>query len=976
MGVTTGTNGAGGRLSDARPAPDGGLSDSARSPSMDRLARAAAHQLRTSRAQLSLVTDDRPVIAGSAGPPASHTFCRLVVDTDAPLMVTDARVDDRVAGHPAIEDGVIAYAGFPIRDPAGRPIGAFCVLHDEPRDWEPRDLLLVEDLAAVAETEIALRAEARGQAGTARRLQGVLDACQDAYVSIDTAGAVLAWNAAAERLFGYSAPEALGGQVANLIIPTRFRAAHAAGMARINAGGPSHLSGHRIELAARNRAGQEFPIEMTLQIDQHAFHAFLHDISGRAAARRQLEHERTFLQALLDSLDVGVAACDADGRLTLFNHAMREIHRSDARPLPPGDWSDEYDLYGPDGALLAEPELPLIRAFRGEFVDRQHVQVAPRGGTPHHYHANARPIDTRDGRRLGAVVALHDITDQRIAERSREVRYAVARALADSASAEEAAARTLAAVARALGWVYGEFWQTDEAAGTIHRVGHWAEPGHDLSGVTEERPFVVERGVGLAGHIWLSEAELYAAEVADDPRLLTRAEQIREAGLHSALGVPVRSGDRVLGVLLLFSATVEDYDPGITDLLELIGAQLGRFVERRGAEDLALALASARRDFDRVIEQVNDYVWTVEVRPDQTLGSVYASPDGSGVFGERLAVQWDMAAAMAGRVHPDDQETYDQFLVKLRAGRPAENEVRLIGADGVTRWIWTRSVPRREGDRLFTDGISTNVTDRHLLTEQRERLLSDQRAQNETLRRVDRLKDELVALVSHELRNPLGAIRSYTETLLDDTGLTGEQRHLAEVIDRRSAHMQSLVDDLLDMARLEAGQLHLEPRPLSATRMIRDVVAVLKPVAEEKKLVIEVAGPPEPLVSAGPPELLVNADPTRLRQVLDNLVSNAIKYTPAGGRVTVGVRYEAPTGMGDGDVVIEVCDTGIGIPADQYPHLFDRFFRASNAVQQGIKGTGLGLAITKAIVDAHGGTLAAHPADAGGCTFTVKLPAV
>ncbi|MEU4242800.1 ATP-binding protein [Actinoplanes sp. NPDC026619] len=960
MGSTASATGADGRLSDAarlRRLGDTGLLDSGPSASLDRLARAAAHQLRTSRAQVSLVADDRRVVAGSAGPPAPHTFCRLVVDSDAPLIFTDARVDDRVAGHPAIDDGVIAYAGFPIRSLDGYPLGAFCVLHDEPRDWEPRDLLLVEDLAAVVEAEIAMRAEVRAHASTARRLQTVLDACQDAYVSIDTTGVVTSWNAAAEGLFGFTAAEALGTPVANLIIPPRFRAAHTAGLARINAGGQTRLSGHRIELTARNRAGHEFPIEMTLQVDAFTFHAFLHDISGRVADRRQLEHERTFLQALLDSLDVGVAACDADGRPTLFNHAMREIK------------SGEHGLCSPDGAPLDPGEAPLARAFRGEIVDRQHVVVVPPGGAPQHFHANARRIETPDGQRIGAVVALHDITDQRVAERSRDVRYAVARALADAESAEEAAGRTVAAVARALGWVYGEFWQTDEEAGVINRVGHWSEPGHDLGAVTDGRPFSVDRGVGLAGHIWLTEAELFAAEAADDARLLTRADQIRAAGLHSALGVPVRSGDRILGVLLLFSADVQEYDADVSDLLELIGAQLGRYLERRRSEDLALALAAARRDFDRVIEQVNDYVWTVEVRPDRTIGSIYASPDGSGVFGEELTIEWDMAAAMHGRVHPDDQEAYDEFVAKVMDGQPAENEIRLIGTDGVTRWVWTRAMPRREGRKLLLDGISTNVTERHLLADQREKLLTDQRAQNEKLRRVDRLKDELVALVSHELRNPLGAIRSYTETLLDEPDLTADQRHLAEVIDRRSADMQAMVDDLLDLARIEAGQLHLEARPLSMTRLIRDVLQGLQPAADAKDLVVEVAGPRE---------LLAQADPMRLRQVLDNLVSNAIKYTPAGGRVTVTARHDPPPpgNMGDGDVTIEVTDTGIGIPADQYPHLFDRFFRASNAVQQGIKGTGLGLAITKAIVDAHGGTLTAGPAPDSGCTFTVRLPAL
>ncbi len=139
---------------------DCGLLDGVHSGTLDRLARAAAHHVRAARAQVSLITADRRVVAGQAGPPLPHSFCRMVVDTDAPLLISDARVDDRVSGHPAIADGVIAYAGFPVRDSEGYPLGAFSVAHDQPLDWEPRDLLLVEDLASAAETEISLRAEA------------------------------------------------------------------------------------------------------------------------------------------------------------------------------------------------------------------------------------------------------------------------------------------------------------------------------------------------------------------------------------------------------------------------------------------------------------------------------------------------------------------------------------------------------------------------------------------------------------------------------------------------------------------------------------------------------------------------------------------------------------------------------------------------------------------------------------------------
>jgi GAF domain-containing protein len=136
-----------------------GLSAGSRSESLDRLVRAAAHQLRAVRAQVSLIGPESRAVAGQAGPSVAHSFCRIVVDTDAPLLVSDSRTDDRLSCHPAIADGMIAYAGFPLRSADGYPLGAFFVAHDQPRDWEPRELLLVEDLAAAASSELALRAE-------------------------------------------------------------------------------------------------------------------------------------------------------------------------------------------------------------------------------------------------------------------------------------------------------------------------------------------------------------------------------------------------------------------------------------------------------------------------------------------------------------------------------------------------------------------------------------------------------------------------------------------------------------------------------------------------------------------------------------------------------------------------------------------------------------------------------------------------
>ena len=540
------------------------------------------------------------------------------------------------------------------------------------------------------------------------------------------------------------------------------------------------------------------------------------------------------------------------------------------------------------------------------------------------------------------------------------------RVLADAGSAEQAATDTIATIAIALGWTCGEFWHTDPRTDTISRLSRWTRPGHDLEAFTNDQAATFARGNGLAGIVWDTDAELWIPEVADDPRTVARRETARQAGLHTAIGLPVRSDDQVLGVLLFFTVTVDEPDNELLTMLDGVCAHLGRHFERRRAEDLALALTAARRAFDRVISQVNDYVWTFEIRSDGTPVPVYASPDSSGIFGGRLPAGATLISAMATRIHPADMSR----MAELRAtvvGRPADAEIRVDGMDGVTRWVWVRAVPRRDGDRLFVDGIATDITERRELADQREQVLTEQRNQNQQLRELDRMKDELVALVSHELRNPMSTIAAYTEMLLDDPGLDPDHRNLITVIDKHSAHMHGLVDDLLDLARLDAGKMRIDRRPIPLARAVRECADGQQPAADAKRLTVTIDVPRH---------LPVYADPIRLRQVLDNLMSNAVKYTPADGTVTITGHREEPV-PGAPAVVLRVTDSGIGIPAEQYAHLFNRFFRASNAVSEGIKGTGLGLAITRAIVVAHGGTVSAEPAvPAPGTTFTLRLPSV
>ncbi|GAA2576368.1 ATP-binding protein [Winogradskya consettensis] len=252
-----------------------------------------------------------------------------------------------------------------------------------------------------------------------------------------------------------------------------------------------------------------------------------------------------------------------------------------------------------------------------------------------------------------------------------------------------------------------------------------------------------------------------------------------------------------------------------------------------------------------------------------------------------------------------------------------------------------------------------DITDRRRLTEQREQLLEQEQIQVRRLRELDRMKDDLVAVVSHELRNPIGVIRGYAELISADPGLSEPLRQDLVVIERTSDRLAALVDDLLDLARLDAGHRLLNPGPLEPGPLIHDVVQTHRTVAAAQRVSLTCEIGPLPVIPG---------EARRLHQVLDNLLSNAVKYTLPGGAVTVTASHEGDR------IVLTIADTGIGIPAEQYPRLFDRFFRASTATALGIKGTGLGLAVTKAIVEAHGGTITAGPGPDSGTRFTVTLP--
>ena len=295
------------------------------------------------------------------------------------------------------------------------------------------------------------------------------------------------------------------------------------------------------------------------------------------------------------------------------------------------------------------------------------------------------------------------------------------------------------------------------------------------------------------------------------------------------------------------------------------------------------------------------------------------------------------------------------LLVQQLRGKPLDVYVVIAIGSAISLLV----VGRLTGILRALERIRARERAARALAEEAQEQLS---TQNTLLVEADRLKDEFVALISHDLRTPLTSIVGYVELALDEEvepALDEERRSYLKIVSRSSERLLRLVDDLLFIARLQAGRLVLEPKQLDLCAVAAQSVEEARPRAETKKVALSFLG-------SGP--VVVEADKGRIFQLLDNLISNAIKFTPENGRIDVRV----VPGL-DG-VVLEVSDTGIGLAPGEVELVFDRFFRSSRAAAQQTPGTGLGLFIARAIAEAHGGRISASGRTGDGTTFRIELP--
>jgi PAS domain S-box-containing protein len=385
----------------------------------------------------------------------------------------------------------------------------------------------------------------------------------------------------------------------------------------------------------------------------------------------------------------------------------------------------------------------------------------------------------------------------------------------------------------------------------------------------------------------------------------------------------------------------------VTDLTEH-----RRYEELRRTQE-ALTVAQARLELAQDAGKIGIFEWHVRT------GEMTWSRTADRLYGFAAGALQGAFDAWRRALHPDDRERAEaEYTSAVENRTELDTEFRIVRPDGQTRWISARGtlVCDSAGQPLRLLGVNTDITDQKTAHAERERLLGLERAARAQAERAVQARDQVLAFVAHDLRNPLIAIEMSASTITAAADETVRARCI-DVIQRATGDMRRLIGDLLDAARIESGAFAVTPARI-------DTPAALLAIAEPFRLRMQSRD--ITFVREIPADLPpVHADRDRLNQLLSNLLDNALKFTPAGGRVRLSA---SATGTG---IEIAVADSGPGIPADDLPHLFDRFWQADPTSRA---GAGLGLAICKGIVEAHGGKITAESTPGVGATFRLTLP--
>ena len=757
-------------------------------------------------------------------------------------------------------------------------------------------------------------------AATPEWIADALDSTGDAIVVLDLESRCRYVNPVAERLLGLSSQAALGERLWALLPdelgePLRERCASAAtvdGGATLEVPGQPAGSWLKVRIC---------PIRQGLAL-------FFRDVSDREQAgfellekARSLEHQHRLVQTITQNASAGLFMMDAGGRCTFMNPAAEQLTGYRFAEVEGRIFHEVFHHTRPDGSPAPRSECPIHRALIRNTPLRDHEDVLIRWDgvlIPVLYAAS--PI-VESGVLLGAVIEVRDLTPEKWAERAlREHQERLQAALAASAT--------------------GTF-RWDIRTGELD----WDDN--------------LKRLFGLPPEAEVTSLEDFTSRIHPDDReaVLDGLARSRQEGADFDQEFRALWPDGSVHWLLDKARMLCDADG---TPLSMTGACTD--VTERWRSEEALRYQSQLNK--TITDNADSCLFMMDERGHPT----FMNPAAEATTGYRL------------------QEIQDQPLHYAIHHRRPDGSLYPMEACPIHQ-AWARLTPTRQGQELFIrkdgsffpvsfsvaplerDGRTIgavlefrNITGQRLVEQERERLYQAERRARAAAEAAVRARDEFLSIASHELRNPVAGIRGAAQLLRRTVagGAPDEARveRYTRIIDQTSARLVALLEDLLDVSRLQSGRLVLRCQPTDLSALVRDAVAQQQTRAESHRFRLELEG-----------TCLLEIDPDRIDQVIANLLENAVKYSPDGGEIRVGLRTK-PDGA-----LVWVQDPGIGLPPGTARRIFEPFGRAPNAAERNIPGLGLGLYICRQIVEQHGGRLWAESRGVGrGTTVSLWLP--
>ncbi len=450
------------------------------------------------------------------------------------------------------------------------------------------------------------------------------------------------------------------------------------------------------------------------------------------------------------------------------------------------------------------------------------------------------------------------------------------------------------------------------------------------------RGWRLAQGEGFAGWVAQNGKSLIVPDAQTDERYFKGVDELTGLSLRSILNVPLRTEQGVTGVLQVMDTQAGSFDSADLKLVEPLAASAAIAIENARLHSQVLDYAGQleQRVQERTAQLESQYARLEAILHGVSDGIVVASRRGDMILANPIAQSW-----LDRTLLPEDAARLREAIRDLaqRADERPESVLELNGLD-----LELKAAPVVEGETKPGAAVVAVHDISHL-------------------KALDRVKTRFVSNVSHELRTPITTIKLYA-ALMHRQPDKWEQ--YLDTLITEADHQAQLVEDILQISRIDTGRLEMKLRPISLDELVETTVANRRALAESEGVTLE--------CHPSQPEIMVQVDPERMMQVLNNLVENAIHYTPDGGMVQVSLGTEQAEGRTW--ATVRVVDTGMGIPEEELPHIFERFFRGEEPRTMQISGTGLGLAIVKEIVELHGGRVTVESKVDAGSTFTVWLP--